>query len=205
MPRKSTVTAVAQAGRFLPTPADVRAKDQQQVDPSVQPHSSSSDQLSEVQCLWLSFRRQTASDRAALHRVNEWLALDPPLEEAEVSAWWRSEKFQDLANSVLETPATTSFLSLTETLFPVAFRTLHALLSSKDHRAQGKGLELLLKMNGMLIERVKTDTPETISEITKLLRETRSMPVIEVYRPSDRPKELLGESTESILEGEYRA
>lgn len=159
-------------------------------------------QVSEIQALWLSFRRQTSTDKAAIDRVNQWLELKPPLTTEEINAWWTQEKFQDLANAVLETPATTSFLSLTEQLFPVAFRTLHSMLTSKDARAQGKGLELLLKMNGMLIERVKTDTPETIAEITKLLRETRSMNVVEVYRPVKERTDM--ERASSIVEGEFK-
>lgn len=185
---------VAKAGRFLP--AVQRPSEQ------VSLTSPTDGQVSEVQALWLSFRRQVNSDQAAIERVNQWLDLKPPLTEPEIKYWWTQEKFQDLANSVLETPPTTSFLSLTEQLFPVAFRTLHSMLTSKDVRAQGKGLELLLKMNGMLIERVKTDTPETIAEITKLLRETRSMNVVEVYRPVKIVTD--NERESAIIEGEFK-
>lgn len=188
MPRRSAVEAVAQAkainevSALVPAPSTVLA------------HSPDQTTLTDEQCVWLSFRAQCKTDDQATRKLNSYLALEESITKEVVAGWYQQPAFADLAVGVIGTDPIMGFQRLSETLFPAAYRALRSLLTGGSAQGQAKGLELLFKLNGMLIDRVKTDAPDTITSFTNALVKLQEVGVVEVYR---------GPKTGPIEDGEY--
>lgn len=171
--------------------------------------------VSSLQALWLSHRAQSIDDDHATYLMNRQLEGEhkpkspddvyEPLSKEEVDGWWQSDNFNNLAAGVISTPSVAAFLRIADTLFPTAYRALHNLLSSKNANANARGLELLFRLHGMLIDRVQHDAPEAIESIADSLRELKDVVTMEVYAaPRIAEAKSRSEKESSSMEGEWK-
>lgn len=157
--------------------------------------------VSSLQAQWLSHRQQSSSDAHATQLLNTELGLDPPLTKEIIDEWWRSDNFCSLAAGVISTPSVPAFLRIADTLFPTAYRALNNLLSSKSANANARGLELLFRLHGMLIDRVQHEAPEAIESIAESLRQLNDVMTVEVYSTPKKADEL--PQNTNAVDGEY--
>lgn len=133
-----------------------------QVPGSVQPAESGLNlpQLSLSQALYISLLLDDAASAAT--RYEDAYGISPDLET------WYQDIDYIAALQLADSNRPLLFRALTNALFGKALRSLSAMLDRPQ--SQGKAIELLLRLNGMLIDRVKDSAPNDLRELITLLR-----------------------------------
>lgn len=138
----------------------------------------------------------TEDDETATEQYNIWIGNpEKALTNSTTDRWWSGDSFSEMAVQVLHTPPTMAFLSMADTLLPMAYRAMYRLLDSRDARGVAKGIELLLRSKGLLIDTVRTDDSETVNKIFENIRKMENVVTQGVYLSPNRDK---------ITEGEFR-
>lgn len=129
-----------------------------------QPH------LTDRQLDFLFERLSRADDEVACQEVG--------LAPAEVAAWRTTPEFEAVYQLCLANKRE-AFKLLSTQLLPLGLRTIKRLLTSPKPSAQERGLALLLRVQGLLIDKVERIDRDAVLELVARLREPRPTVVIE--------------------------
>lgn len=142
--------------------------------------------LSERQALWITFRIESRSDDEATRRYNKSLVSSQAgeLEPLEVAVWRQDPEFAEFLD-VIPRSKKRAFTMLTENLLPAAYRAIFALITADKDWGRKHGVELLLKIHGLLIDRTQRDDSGELAQLIKMLRTTVESPVVNVYSPGE--------------------
>jgi len=126
-------------------------------------------QLTSDQALFLSFLMESNDLATATKKYND--QAETP---ADLEAWAGDEQFQE-ALVLMRENRRMLFHALTFALFGRAFRGIAELMAMPTAAAKEKGILLLMRIHGMLIDKVKIQDPTETRSLLQELR--RQMPV----------------------------
>lgn len=127
-------------------------------------------QLSVAQYKWILARSQVADDAAAC------LITETP--EILVWDWKQDPGFSQVLDLTLSNRRE-GFKVLGTYLLPKALRKIEQLIDSDDSRANARGITLLLRSQGMLVDKVAKVDRSALDSLMESLREARPIKVIE--------------------------
>ena len=128
------------------------------------------------QFIWLTYRLETASDLEACQAT--YAAMDAPVDLDVVWKWREDAQFEAIYQECLANKRE-AFRYLGGQALPRALRALWQLLGSPSDRSKVQGLNLLLRSQGLLIDKVETHDPEAVEQLMAQLRERRPAQVIQ--------------------------
>jgi hypothetical protein len=146
--------------------------------------------LTEDQFAFLSWRLGLASDEEAADALGAELELGEPYSLEVIEAWHANPGFEGVYQTAIGNKRE-GFRLLAGHLLPKGLRVINSLLDSPSDKAREKGLTLLLRAQGLLIDKVTTASPDDISRLFASLREPRPVAV--------HP----GLPTTTVVEGEF--
>lgn len=120
-------------------------------------------QLSHDQAMYISLLMESGRPEIAEKEFADLYSTLPQLDE-----WTTDPAFID-ALTLADTNRPLLFRAMSHALFGKAFRALSAMLDSPKSR--GKGVELLTRLHGMLIDRVRDERPDEFRELIHMLRQ----------------------------------
>jgi hypothetical protein len=133
--------------------------------------------LSEQQLLWLMFRLGTRTDDDACAAT--YAESESPIDLTTVEDWRRDPTFEGIYQTTISNKRE-AFRYIGGQMLPKALRVMWGLMSNPSPRAQVQGLQLLLRSQGLLIDKVERVDPEALNDLVTALRTPRPMPVITV-------------------------
>lgn len=122
------------------------------------------------QAIYVSFLMDGLAPERANGAFTKMLSSPPDFE-----GWSQNREFLQ-ALSMIDTDRPTLFKAMTHALFGTAFRTTYTMLGNP--KTAGKGVELLLRLHGLLIDRVKNETPDEVKKLYRVLQGR--------YRPAEQ-------------------
>jgi hypothetical protein len=123
---------------------------------------SRSPHLSERQFIWVTHRLSTADDLEAC------VAADVPADE--VIEWRKNASFCGFLESALRDKNQT-FRDLTSHMLPEAARAVYRLLTTGNLKDQAKGVQMLLRHQGLFVDTVRVQDEAAIASLLSKLRE----------------------------------
>lgn len=135
--------------------------------------------ITEPQFIWLSHRLGTRTDEEACALT--YAESETPIDLPEVEQWRRDPVFESVYQDMLKNKRE-AFKYLITQMNGKALRVLWGLLHSSRERAQVQGLQLLLRAQGLLIDKVQTTDPEAIHDLMAQLRAPRPVVIQGVYK-----------------------
>lgn len=117
--------------------------------------------LTERQTVWISHRLSLGDDLDAC--VSAGVSVE------EVISWRENPAFSLAVQQGLWDKRG-AFRQLTEQMMPLATRVIYQMLASGDDKTRAKGLALLLRSHGMLIDVKQTSSPDQVRELLEQLR-----------------------------------
>jgi hypothetical protein len=133
--------------------------------------------LSEPQLIWLTHRLGTRTDDEACAAT--YAETETPIDLTTVEEWRRDPTFEGVYQSALSNKRE-AFRYIGGQMLPKALRVMWGLLHSTSPRAQVQGLQLLLRSQGLLIDKVQRVDTEALADLVARLREHHPAPVITV-------------------------
>lgn len=130
--------------------------------------------LTREQFKWLAERLDAELDKDA----DEATGVDP----TKRVMWFKNPDFVALYDTCVDNKREAARL-LGSQLLPKALRTIYELLDGDSVKGKQVGLTMLLRMQGLLIDKVQTTSPDAIQQLMEALRE-HSAP--EIARPEPR-------------------
>lgn len=118
--------------------------------------------ITDQQLWWLMHRLGVDSDQAACRETD--IDLDV------LTAWLADPQFRGVYEEAL-TNKREAFRVLTTHMLPKAMKVIWGLLASPRENSQIRGLNLLLRTQALLIDKVQTHDPEAFDQLVALLRE----------------------------------
>lgn len=140
-------------------------------DYSVVPDLVKSPHLTDRQFIWVTYRLSTMDDLEAC------AAADVPADE--VLEWRRDEQFNQFLRGALADKNKT-FRDLTSHLLPETGRVIYRLLTSPNLRDQAKGATLLLRQQGLFLDKVEVMDQAAIAGLLSKLRTPGPVEIIDV-------------------------
>jgi hypothetical protein len=133
--------------------------------------------LSEQQLLWLMFRLGTRTDDEACAAT--YAETESPIDLSTVTDWRADPTFEGIYQTTISNKRE-AFRYIGGQMLPKALRVMWGLMSSTSARAQVQGLQLLLRSQGLLIDKVERVDPEALNDLVTALRTQRPLPSITV-------------------------
>lgn len=127
--------------------------------------------VTEEQFEWLAWRLGVVDDQAA----NDATGTPPALLEA-----WKADPEFVALYQICESDPRAGFRMLGGSLLPKALRTIYGLLNSDSPKVQEKGLNYLLRTQGLLIDKPPTVDPDALGRLIEQLRAPQPAQIIDI-------------------------